>query len=216
MLRSLVAAGFVAAAQAGGGLPDRLCFTAQGLSPVASLPTTTVQSTVSFEVEPDLSSPSTLVTTITLSAHDEFISAGLQARAVSTGSAYATVTSTKYITITTQRTVFATSVVYKTVTSQPTAVLATPPGFTPLASNANITAAGGVTRKRSSIDQHRTLQNRRAEASSDQLLLNPNAKTSRARFPQSVTCVEYVAEVAAARVAEPNARIVARSAGKTS
>lgn len=124
--------------------------------------------------------------------------------------------STGYTTITTQRTVSATSIVYKTVTSQSTAVLATPPGFTPLASNANITAAGGATRKRSSIDQRRALQARRAKASSDQLLLNPNARMSRAKYPQSVTCVEYVAEVVAAEMAEPNARIVARLAGKRS
>ena len=54
MLRSLVTAGLLAGfgplAQASNGLPSRLCFTAQGTFPVASVPTVTTRSTVTFEV----------------------------------------------------------------------------------------------------------------------------------------------------------------------
>ena len=109
-----------------------------------------------------------------------------------------------------------TSVGYTTVTSQPTAVLATPAGFTPLALNANITAAGGATKKRSSSDERRALQNRRAETKPDQLLLNPKAEMSKARFPQSVTCVEYVPQVVMREIAEvePERKMVVREAGE--
>lgn len=58
MLRFLITAGLFAAleplAQAGNNLPSRLCFTAQGTSFVASVPTTTVQSTASFAVSTPL------------------------------------------------------------------------------------------------------------------------------------------------------------------
>jgi len=54
MLRPLVSAallaGFVPLALASNGLPSRLCFTAQGMSPVASVQTVTTKSTVTFEV----------------------------------------------------------------------------------------------------------------------------------------------------------------------
>ena len=94
-------------------------------------------------------------------------------------------------------------------------MLATPPGFTPLASNANITAAGGAAKKRGITSQRRAVQNRKKEAKLDQWLLNPNAGVSKARYPQSVTCVEYVADVEAAGAAAWERKIGARSPGES-